>query len=514
MDGNQRELAEFFADYLGLAEDPVLFFSVLFAIAIIAYVAIRLLLIPVLNRLMERTKTKWDDILVSKGVLFWLALLGPALILYIGAGYAPEYTEIWRRSILAGIVVIGGGTLDRVLSAVLEIYELYPFSKQRPIKALIQLLKLGVYVVGAITVIAMLLGKSPLAILGGITVMTTVLILVFKDTLLSLIANIQLIANDLVHPGDLIQVPEFGADGEVIDIALHTVKVQNWDNTIVTVPTYKLVDNFAVRPEFGNLGKSPLAILGGITVMTTALILVFKDTLLSLIANIQLIANDLIHPGDLIQVPEFGADGEVIDIALHTVKVQNWDNTIVTVPTYKLVDGSFQNWRGMIESGARRIKRSLLIDQTSVRFCDDELLEKFWRLRRLRPYLEAKQKELERANAAHCGDKNGQLPLNRRALTNLGTFRAYVVAYLNENAKLRKDITVMVRQLPPTPNGLPLEVYVYSGDTEWTQYEGIQADIFDHLLAALPYFDLRLFQYPTGEDVQTLKRWLEGEIVA
>ena len=418
MDGDQRELATYFADYFGLAESPILFFSVLIAIAIIAYATIRLLLIPVLNRLMKRTKTKWDDILASKGVLFWFALLGPALILYFGAGYAPEYTEIWRRSILASIVIIGGGITDRVLSAALDIYELYPFSKQRPIKALIQLLKLGVYVIGAITVIAMLLGKSPLAILGGITVMTTVLILVFKDTLLSLIANIQLIANDLVQPGDLIQVPEFGADGEVIDIALHTVKVQNWDNTIVTVPTYKLVD------------------------------------------------------------------------------------------------GSFQNWRGMSESGARRIKRSLLIDQTSVRFCDNDLLERFWRIRRLRPYLETKQKELESANASFGVDESGKLPLNRRALTNLGTFRAYILAYLNENPKLRKDITVMVRQLPPTPNGLPLEVYVYSGDTDWTQYEGIQADIFDHLLAALPYFDLWLFQYPTGDSLKTLKSWLDAEMVA
>jgi miniconductance mechanosensitive channel len=418
LDGDQRELATYFADHLGLAEDPVLFFSVLIAIAIIAYATIRLLLIPVLNRLMKRTKTKWDDILASKGVLFWFALLGPALILYFGAGYAPEYTEIWRRSILAGIVIIGGGITDRVLSAALDIYELYPFSKQRPIKALIQLLKLGVYVVGTITVIAMLLGKSPLAILGGITVMTTVLILVFKDTLLALIANIQIFANDLIRHKD-------------------------W-----------------------------------------------------------------------IQVDEFGADGEVIDITLHTVKVRNFDNTIVTIPTYKLVDGSFQNWRGMSESGGRRIKRSLLIDQTSVRFCDDELIERFRRIRRLRPYLEAKQKEFESANTSLGVDESEQLPLNRRALTNLGTFRAYILAYLNEDPKLHDGMTVMVRQRPPTPNGLPLEVYVFSKDTKWVDYEDIQADIFDHLLAALPYFELRLFQYPTGESLKTLKSWLDAEMVA
>ena len=357
--GDERELATHLAGFFGLAENPILLFGALLGIAVATYVAMRLLLVPALNRLMERTTTQWDDILASKGVLFWLALLGPALILYFGAGYAPEYAEIWRRIILAGIVVIGGGILDRLLSAALDIYGLYPFSKKRPIKALIQLLKLGVYIVGTVTVIAVILGKSPLAIVGGIGVMTAVLVLVFKDTILSLIANIQLVANDLVRRGD-------------------------W-----------------------------------------------------------------------IEVAEFGADGEVIDITLHTVKVRNWDNTIVTIPTYKLIDGSFQNWRGMSESGGRRVKRSLLIDQTSVRFCDGELIERFRRIRRLRPYLEAKQEELKLANTSLGGGENGQLSLNRRALTNLGTFRAYVVAYLNENPKLHDDMTVMVRQRPPTPNGLP-----------------------------------------------------------
>ena len=231
-------------------------------------------------------------------------------------------------------------------------------------------------------------------------------------------------------------------------------------------------------------------------------------------ANIQIFANDLVRHEDWIQVEEFGADGEVIDITLHTVKVRNFDNTIVTIPTYKLVDGSFQNWRGMSEAGGRRIKRSLLIDQTSVRFCDNKLIEKFWSIRRLKPYLEAKKKELESANASLGVDESEQLPLNRRALTNLGTFRAYILAYLKEDPKLHDGMTVMVRQRPPTPNGLPLEVYVFSKDTKLVDYEGIQADIFDHLLAALPYFDLRLFQYPTGDSLKTLKSWLDSERVA
>ena len=415
MDDN-KELAELFAESLDFA--GYAYFFVVMLIAVLSYAAVRFLLLPIVNRMMERNKTEWDDILARKGVLSWLAALAPFLILYFGAGYAPEYTiEILRQIILACIVLIVGAVLDRALSASLDIYRLYPFSEERPITAYVQLLKLVVYILGAVTVIAVLLGKSPWGVVGGIGVMAAIAVLVFRDTILSLIANIQILANDLVRRGD-------------------------W-----------------------------------------------------------------------IEVPDFGADGVVTDIALHTVKVRNWDNTIVTIPTYKLVDGAFQNWRGMDEAGGRRIKRSLLIDQTSVRFCDEALLEKFRRIRRLRPYLEAKKKELEHANVTLRDGEDGQLPLNRRALTNLGTFRAYLVAYLNENPKLHDDMTVMVRQRPPTPNGLPLEIYVFSKHTSLVDYEGIQADIFDHVLAALPYFELRLFQYPTGENLKTLKGWLESEKV-
>jgi miniconductance mechanosensitive channel len=415
---DRTDVAASVADLLGLANDPLVFFAVLVAVALTAYSVIRFLLVPLLNRLMERSATSWDDILVAKGALFWLALLGPALILYFGAGYAPQHSEIWRRIVLALIVIIGTGVVDRLLSAALEIYGLYPFSRERPIKALIQIFKLAVYVAAAMAVVAVLAGTSPLTVLGGVTAITAVLLVVFKDTLLSLIANIQLYANDLVRQGD-------------------------W-----------------------------------------------------------------------IQVHDFGADGIVSEISLHTVKVRNWDNTIVTVPTCKLADGSFQNWRSMSESGGRRIRRGLLIDQTSVRFCDREMLDRFWCIRRLRPHLESKQKELESANApSNCEDAT-QSPLNSRRLTNLGTFRAYVVAYLNESPHLHDDMTVMVRQRPPTPNGIPLEVYVFSKVTSFVEYEGVQADIFDHLLAALPYFDLRLFQYPTGENLQALKKWLEAETTA
>ncbi len=252
------------------------------------------------------------------------------------------------------------------------------------------------------------------------------------------------------------------------------------------------------------LDKSPWGILGGIGALSAILILVFRDTILSLLASIQLVGNDLIDLNDWIEVPECGADGSVIDISLYTIKVQNWDRTIVAIPTSKLIDGSFKNWRGMSESGCRRIKRSLLIDQTSVRFCDQDLIEKLWRLHRLRPYLEAKKKELEDVSASLEVNGHDPLPLNRRALTNLGTFRAYVVAYLEESAKVHDEMTLMVRQLAPSPEGLPLEIYSFSNETDLARYEGIQSDIFDHLLSVLPYFDLRVFQVPSGHDFQAL----------
>jgi miniconductance mechanosensitive channel len=305
---------------------------------------------------------------------------------------------------------------DRLLSAGLEIYRLYPISDRRPIKAYIQLAKLIIYILGAVTCVALLLGKSPLGLLGGIGALMAVLILVFRDTILSLIASIQLAANDLLHRGDWIELPQFGADGEVIDIALHAVTVQNWDKTIVTIPSYKLMED------------------------------------------------------------------------------------------------SFKNWRGMRETGGRRIKRSLLIDQTSVRICDGEMLKKYERIDRLKPYLKTKLQEVG-SDDTHRDPTDDSDYLNRRMLTNLGTFRAYALAYIKENPKLSDDLTVMVRQLQPTPDGLPLEIYVFSKETDLFNYEGVQADIFDHLLAVLPYFDLRVFQHPTGRNFDMLTGRAQSDTV-
>ena len=206
--------------------------------------------------------------------------------------------------------------------------------------------------------------------------------------------------------------------------------------------------------------------------------------------------------GDWIEVPKFGADGDVTDIALHTVKIQNWDKTFTVIPTHKLIDETFKNWRGMAQSGGRRIKRAILIDIESVKICEDALVERLKKIHLIADYVQDKLHELEEYNAQHQVDTSS--PVNGRRMTNIGTFRAYVAAYLRNHRKIHQGMTFLIRQLPPSPNGLPLEIYVFTNDTAWANYEAIQADIFDHILAVVPEFDLRVFQNPTGRDFEKL----------
>jgi len=250
------------------------------------------------------------------------------------------------------------------------------------------------------------------------------------------------------------------------------------------------------------IDRSPLLLLSGMGAMAAILMLVFKDTILSLVASVQLTSNDMLRVGDWIEMPELNADGDVIDIALHTVKVQNWDKTITTIPTWRLISESFKNWRGMEESGGRRIMRALLIDQASVRFLEPEERERMRRFALIDDYLEDKQGELEAWNATLV--EAGRDPVNARRVTNLGTFRAYVAAYLKAHSGINQSMTQMVRQLAPTPQGLPLEIYGFTATTSWIAYEGIQSDIFDHLIAILPEFGLQLYQQPSGRDVARL----------
>ncbi len=248
--------------------------------------------------------------------------------------------------------------------------------------------------------------------------------------------------------------------------------------------------------------RSPLLLLSGFGAMSAVLMLVFKDTILSLVASVQLGSNDMLRVGDWIEMPSQNADGDVIDMALNTVKVQNWDKTITTIPTYKLISDSFKNWRGMQESGGRRIKRAMLIDQSSVRFLTDGERDRLCRIALIDPYLDAKRKELEAYNRDLLAA--GKDPVNTRRVTNIGTFRAYVEQYLRAHPGIRQDMTLLVRQLDPGANGLPLELYCFTATVDWGKYENIQSDIFDHLIAMLPEFGLRLYQAPAGADLHGL----------
>ena len=248
------------------------------------------------------------------------------------------------------------------------------------------------------------------------------------------------------------------------------------------------------------MDQSPLLLLSGLGAMAAVLMLVFKDTILSLVASVQIGSNDMVRVGDWIEMPQLNADGDVIDIALHTVKIQNFDKTITTIPTHRLISESFRNWRGMSESGGRRIMRSLVIDQGSVRFLDEQDMESLARFSLLKGYLQAKQQDIGRWNQQH-GTNDA---VNGRRLTNIGTFRAYVDAYLQARSDIAQDKTLLVRQMEPSENGLPLQIYAFVNSTVWGEYEGVQGDIFDHLIAILPQFGLRLFQRPTGTDVASL----------
>jgi len=250
------------------------------------------------------------------------------------------------------------------------------------------------------------------------------------------------------------------------------------------------------------VGTSPWPILTGMGAISAILLLIFKDTILGLVGSIQLSALDMVRPGDWIEMPKFNADGSVIEMNLTTVQVRNWDMTITNIPTYALISESFRNWRGMEESGGRRIKRSIQINMNSVKFCTPEMLERFRKIHRLKDYLERKESELKEFNAKLNIDDS--VLVNGRRQTNLGVFRAYVKEYLKHHPKVNTDMIMLVRQLQPTQAGIPIEVYVFSADKAWVNYEDIQSDIFDHILAVIPQFELEVFQEPTGADFRKL----------
>jgi miniconductance mechanosensitive channel len=374
------------------------------------YIAKRILLKGV-SRLIKRTKTAWDDALLENKVFTRLSHFAPALVIYFSAsGFSEELQGYIQRFSAIYMVFTGVLVLSAFLNAVVDIYRSFETSRRKPIKGYIQIAKVIIFVFVFIYVIGILLNKSVLPILTGLGAMTAVLILVFKDSILGLIASIQLSGNDMVRIGDWISMPKFGADGDVIDVTLHTVKVQNWDKTISYIPAYALISD------------------------------------------------------------------------------------------------SYKNWRGMSESGGRRIKRSINIDMTSVIFATPEMIQRWSKIQVLKDYLASKQQELEEHNKKHNIDDS--VLVNGRRITNLGTFRAYLVEYLKNHPKIRNDMTFLIRHLQPTEKGIPIEIYVFSGDQVWANYEAIQADIFDHVLAVIPQFDLRVFQHPSGGDV---RRFVEAQ---
>lgn len=254
------------------------------------------------------------------------------------------------------------------------------------------------------------------------------------------------------------------------------------------------------------IDRSPLILLSGLGAMAAVLMLIFQDTLLSLVASVQISSGDMIRVGDWVEMPQLNADGDVIDIALHTVRIQNWDKTITSIPTKRFISDSFKNWRGMQESGGRRLKRSLFIDQHSIHFLTQEELEHLKGFKLLEGYFDEKLSELNEWNAKHIKTNPGQT-MDSRKLTNIGTFRAYIDKYIRNNPGIHQTgMTLMVRQLSPTPEGLPMEIYCFTNTTAWTEYEAIQSDIFDHLLAIAPEFNLRVYQAPSGSDMRALSQ--------
>ncbi len=403
---------------LGLSQGMMIFLRTLILALIIAGLAVladfttRKLVLAGIRRIAGRTKTRLDDILITRRVLHKLAHIVPALIIYstadlVFADYSGLEVFIERVCLIYMVVVIILA-LDAFINALHEIYLTLPVAEGRPIKGYLQVVKILVYFIGIILIISIIMWQSPKILLGGLGAMAAILLLVFRDTILGFVASIQLSANKMVTPGDWIEMPSHNADGTVLDISLNTVKVQNWDKTIATVPTYALVSE------------------------------------------------------------------------------------------------SFRNWKGMEESGGRRIKRSINIDMNSVKFVDKEMLKKFRSISILKEYIESKENEIRQYNEEKKIDDS--VLVNGRRMTNLGTFRKYVEEYLLNHPKVHNDMTFLVRHLQPSDRGLPIEIYVFSNDQAWANYEAIQADIFDHILAVIPEFSLKVFQNPTGSDFTNLSR--------
>ncbi len=388
--------------------NDTLLFLLTLAVSLASYFFVKEIVFRLLKKLFAKTKTQIDDILFSKAFLRRISYLAPLSIISQFTYLIPEAQIHFNKllSILYAFVIFL--SIGALLTSLSELYDRSEKFKERPIKSYIQIVKIIHYSFMFILIVGIVVGESIFSILTGLGAFTAVLILVFRDTILNFLASLQISSYDLVHVGDWIEVPKYGADGDVIDISLMIVKVQNFDKTITIIPTYKLIEE------------------------------------------------------------------------------------------------SFKNWRGMKQSGVRRIKRSVFIDQTSIKFCTEEMLSRFEKITLLSSYIKQKKEELALFNNESKIDSS--VLVNGRRLTNIGTYRAYLIEYLRSRTDISKDSSFQVRQLPASPDGLPIEIYAYATKTEFVDFEDAQADIFDHILAVIPEFDLSIFQNPSGANFASLRR--------
>lgn len=397
------------ADTSVIAADFTMFL-ILVILSLFTYFIARKILLSAIHQLTKKSKTNWDDKLADRKFFRILAYLVPSYIIYVFTPVVlesyPQFADGLRIVLTVYMIAVVIMAVNAFLNAVTDIYQDFTIAKHKPIKGYVQVVKIIVYILGIITIVSNLFGQNPLTIIGGLGAFSAVLLLVFKDPILGFVAGIQLSAYNMLQPGDWISMPKFNADGTVIDVSLTTVKVQNWDKTISTIPTYSLISD------------------------------------------------------------------------------------------------SYKNWRGMEESGGRRIKRSISIDMKSVRFCTKEMLNKFLKIEYVKKYISEKEDELNKYNEERNIDNS--ILVNGRRQTNLGVFRAYLKGYLHNHPMVHTEMTFLVRQLPPSEKGIPIEIYVFSREQAWAKYEDIQADIFDHILAVIPEFDLRVYQNPTGDDLQKI----------
>jgi miniconductance mechanosensitive channel len=397
-------------DYLA-AIIMIIFIGVL---CIAANFVTKKIVLRIITHIITNNKFEWDNILLERKVFRRLSHIVPAIIIYYFSSTFPDYQHLIEKGAITYIIVVGLMVINSFLKASNDIYLTFEISKTKPIKGYIQVVQIIVFILGGIVILANLMGESPFILLSGIGALSAVLLIVFRDSLLGLVAGIQLAANDMVRVGDWIEMPKYEADGDIIDISLNTVKVQNFDKTITTIPSYALISD------------------------------------------------------------------------------------------------SFKNWRGMQVSGGRRIKRSLFIDTNSITFCTEEMIEKFKTIQFLSDYITSKEQEITEYNAKNKINRNN--PVNGRALTNIGVFRAYISQYLKHHPGISQEMTLLVRQLAPTEMGLPLEIYAFTNDIRWDVYETIQSDIFDHLFAVAPEFGIHLFQNPSGNDFKNMMGQIGGNI--